>query len=174
MDKNIVKKSKHLSKVLRHDPGSVGVKLDTAGWTDVAKLLTAMKMSREELDEVVATNNKKRFEFDSTGKLIRASQGHSVEVDLGYTPAVPPDQLWHGTSKDAVSAIHRDGILKMNRHHVHLSADKDTAHKVGSRHGKPVVFSVRAGDMAKAGHQFFLSTNGVWLVDYVPPVYIHD
>ncbi len=163
-----VKRSKKLSKILRHNPESAGVKLDSAGWTDVTKLLLATNMTREELNEVVETNNKKRFEFDPTGTLIRASQGHSVEVDLGYSPAEPPYVLWHGTSANVIDKIRLDGICKMSRHHVHLSADKETAKKVGARHGQVVLLQIQALDMFQSGHKFFLSTNGVWLVEYIP------
>lgn len=172
-----VKKSKFLSKVLRHDPDSVGIQLDSAGWTPVKTLLVAVKMSKSELDEVVETNDKKRFEYDESGLLIRASQGHSVEVDLEYTPASPPDYLWHGTGTKTVSDIFANGILKMQRHAVHLSADLAVAKKVATRKGKPAVFIVDAKSMHDAGFKFYVSTNGVWLVDAVPSKYLklcHD
>lgn len=166
----LVKKSKRLSKVLRHDPDSAGIKLDSAGWTDVDKLLIAMKLTRAELDEVVATNNKKRFEYDSEENRIRASQGHSVEVDLQYEPADPPGTLWHGTSRDTLSIILKEGLKKMSRHHVHLSETLDTAWTVGKRKGKAIVVQVASAQMT--GHTFYKSTNGVWLVDSVPPEFI--
>ncbi len=168
----LVRRSKHLSLVLRHDPASVGLTLDTAGWVDVAKLLPAMKFTREQLDEVVRDNNKKRFEFSPDGLKIRASQGHSVEVDLGYEEKEPPEVLYHGTSKSLLDTLIVEGLKKMARHHVHLSKDVKTALDVGRRRGGlTIVLEVFSGKMFAEGCKFFLSTNGVWLTDHVPSKY---
>lgn len=165
----IVRRSKHLSLVLRHDPTSVGLTLDAAGWVEVEKLLPAMRFTRAQLDEVVHENNKKRFEFSSDGKMIRASQGHSVDVDLGYEEKTPPTRLYHGTSKDLLDILMREGLRKMARHHVHLSPDVDTALIVARRRKNSIVLEVFAQTMVGEGHKFYLSTNGVWLTDHVPP-----
>jgi putative RNA 2'-phosphotransferase len=171
------KLSKFLSLVLRHDPASVGISLDDAGWVDVDTLLAALgrhghPASRTDLDEVVATNDKKRFAFSDDGRRIRASQGHSVGVDLGLPAAAPPDVLYHGTADRFLDAIRRQGLQKMSRQHVHLSATRDTAAAVGVRHGRLVILTVRAAALHHAGHPFYLSANGVWLTDAVPPDYI--
>ncbi|HVT79478.1 MAG TPA: RNA 2'-phosphotransferase [Phycisphaerae bacterium] len=164
--------SKFLSLVLRHKPEEIGITLDEHGWVDVTDLRIAMDrhgrtVSREELEHVVATNDKKRFAFSDDGTRIRASQGHSVEVDLKLEPVVPPEMLFHGTATRFVEAIRREGLKKMSRQHVHLSADEATASKVGVRHGKLVILRVKAGEMHRAGHAFYLSANGVWLVEAV-------
>jgi len=168
----LVRRSKHLSLVLRHDPASVGLTLDKAGWVPVDKLLDAMKMTREQLGEIVERNDKKRFELSADGMMIRASQGHSVDVNLGYEQKVPPERLFHGTSADWVPSILKTGLGKRERHHVHLSADEGIATIVARRRRNPVVLRIKAAEMAKEGHKFFLSTNGVWLTDAVPPVFI--
>lgn len=173
----LVKISKYLSKHLRHQPERIDIQLAPGGWVSVDELLAACKkhafpISRLELNEVVANNDKKRFSFDPTGSLIRANQGHSVEVDLQLEPTVPPDMLYHGTGHGAVEAILQEGLRKMSRHHVHLSSDMVTARKVGARHGRPEVFIVDATAMHKAGYTFYCSENGVWLVDDVPPQYL--
>jgi putative RNA 2'-phosphotransferase len=152
----LVKISKYLSKHLRHEPQRLGLQLAPGGWVAVDDLLTAcarhrFPVSRAELDEVVARNDKQRFAFDPTGTLIRANQGHSAEVDLRLEPAVPPAVLYHGTGQGNVEAILRTGLCKMARHHVHLSRDVETARKVGGRHGRPVVFVVDAVAMHQAG-----------------------
>ncbi|MBR8835529.1 MAG: RNA 2'-phosphotransferase [Stigonema ocellatum SAG 48.90 = DSM 106950] len=175
----LLKISKYLSKYLRHQPHRIGIQLAPGGWVCVDELLAACEknqfpISREELNEVVAQNDKKRFSFDSTGTLIRANQGHSVEVDLQLTPAVPPDILYHGTGHKAVESILQTGLNKMSRHHVHLSKDIATAKTVGARHGKPVVFVIDAATMHKAGYEFYCSDNGVWLVECVPPEYLQE
>ena len=173
----LVKISKYLSKHLRHTPERIGIKLAPGGWVSVDELLYACKqhtfpITRSELDEVVAKNDKKRFSFDATGTQIRANQGHSVEVDLQLEAAIPPDVLYHGTGQGTVEAILREGLCKMSRHHVHLSSDRTTAKKVGARHGRPVIFSVNAAAMHEAGYTFYCSENQVWLVDHVPPEYL--
>lgn len=165
--------SKFLSLVLRHEPGKIGIALDAAGWTPVEELLSALTqhgktVSRAELEFVVANNDKKRFAFSEDGLSIRASQGHSVEVELGYVPADPPETLYHGTVEKFLESIRQLGLIKGNRHHVHLSAAPDTAANVGSRRGKPIVLTVRSQAMQAAGHAFFLSANGVWLTEHVP------
>ncbi len=175
----LVKISKYLSKHLRHQPERIGIKLALGGWVSVDELLAACKnhsfpINRAELNEVVASNDKKRFSFDSTGTLIRANQGHSVEIDLQLEPTIPPDMLYHGTGHGAVEAILREGLCKMSRHHVHLSKDIATAKTVGARHGRPVVFAVDAAAMHEAGYTFYCSENGVWLVDSVPPEYLNQ
>jgi putative RNA 2'-phosphotransferase len=177
-EKRLVKASKYLSRHLRHQPEALGLTLEPGGWVAVDVLLAAMQrhgviVSRADLDEIVAKNNKQRFAFDETGQRIRASQGHSVPVDLQLTPIAPPDALYHGTGKANVGAIQREGLRKMRRHHVHLSADVATAVKVGARHGAPVVFLVDAGSMARDGRLFYRSDNGVWLTESVPPQYLH-
>ncbi len=175
----LVKISKYHSKHLRHQPERIGIKLALGGWVSVDELLAACKnhsfpINRAELNEVVASNDKKRFSFDSTGTLIRANQGHSVEIDLQLEPTIPPDMLYHGTGHGAVEAILREGLCKMSRHHVHLSKDIATAKTVGARHGRPVVFAVDAAAMHEAGYTFYCSENGVWLVDSVPPEYLNQ
>jgi putative RNA 2'-phosphotransferase len=176
-EKSLVKRSKYLARRLRHQPEALGLTLEPGGWVAVDALLAAMRrhgieLSRAELEEIVASNNKQRFSFDATGTRIRANQGHSIPVDLQLAPATPPDALYHGTSKATIGPILREGLQKMRRQHVHLSRDKATAIKVGSRHGAPIVLLVDAAAMARDGYQFFLSDNGVWLTDHVPPRYL--
>ena len=130
-------------------------------------------MTREALEEVVARNNKQRFAFDQSGSLIRANQGHSVPVDLQLEAMKPPDVLYHGTGAQSVEVIMQQGLKKMSRHHVHLSADMATARNVGGRHGQAVVFKVDAGAMWERGYKFYQSVNGVWLVDHVPAEYLN-
>ncbi|MDZ8186158.1 MAG: RNA 2'-phosphotransferase [Nostoc sp. ChiSLP02] len=178
-DPRVIKISKYLSKYLRHTPEEIGIELAPGGWVAVEKLLTACAknkflISRQELQLVVESNDKQRFSFDSTGTLIRANQGHSVEVDLQLEAVVPPDLLYHGTGHKSVESILEKGLCKMSRHHVHLSRDIATAQKVGARHGKPVVFIVDAAAMHQAGYIFYCSDNGVWLVDSVPTEYLQQ
>ncbi|MBN6041732.1 RNA 2'-phosphotransferase [Amycolatopsis sp. 195334CR] len=171
-DQQLVRLSKRLSKHLRHDPAAAGLVLDEAGWVEVDAVLTALGMSREQLAEVVARNDKRRFSFDGTGTRVRANQGHSVAVDLGLPTAEPPEILYHGTVAAALPSIRAEGLRPMRRHAVHLSPDEETARRVGARRGAPVILRVAAGRMAAAGHVFQLSANGVWLTDAVPPEYL--
>jgi putative RNA 2'-phosphotransferase len=176
-DKRAVKISKFLSLVLRHQPEKVGITLDAAGWVGVRDLLDAMArhgfaVGEVELKRVVETSDKKRFAFSEDRVRIRASQGHSVEVELGYEPTTPPDVLYHGTAPQFLESIRARGLLKGQRHHVHLSRDVETAAKVGDRRGKAVILTVDAVAMARDGFAFFVSANGVWLTDHVPAKYI--
>lgn len=169
--------SKFLSLILRHDPGRVGLTLDAAGWVAVDVLLGAleqagMPLSRAQLDAIVAADTKQRYAFSPEGTHIRASQGHSIPVALGYTPVAPPAWLFHGTVARFLDAIMAEGLRKGQRHHVHLSADVETARQVGGRRGQPVILRVDAGGMAVAGQLFFRSENGVWLTEAVPPAYL--
>jgi len=173
----LVKISKYLSKHLRHAPEQIGLTLAIGGWVNVDDLLSAcaahqFPITRTELEAVVATSDKQRFAFDETRTRIRANQGHSVDVDLELQPQIPPDVLYHGTGEQSVPAILQSGLLKLSRHHVHLSKDVETARKVGMRHGRPVIFAIAATAMQQAGLTFYCSDNGVWLVDEVPPQYL--
>lgn len=175
--KETIRACKFLSLVLRHQPQTAFITLDSAGWVDVSDLLAGCararhSLTRRQLDHIVATNEKKRFEFSPDGQRIRASQGHSVEVNLEYEPAIPPEVLYHGTAIRFFDAIRTGGLQKMARHHVHLSEDIRTTLAVGGRHGKADILTIRTGDMHRAGWIFYHSTNGVWLVDAVPPDYI--
>jgi putative RNA 2'-phosphotransferase len=175
--KRQVRISKFLSLHLRHRPSDLGLTLEAGGWVPVADLLASaaragFPITPDELAEVVRESDKQRFAFDDSGTKVRANQGHSAEVDLRLEPAQPPAVLYHGTADRFLDAILGDGLRKMNRHHVHLSADTATAAKVGSRHGPLVTLEVDAAGMYAAGHSFFRSANGVWLVDAVPPGYL--
>jgi putative RNA 2'-phosphotransferase len=176
-EKDRNKISKFLSLILRHKPETIGLQLDENGWANVQDLLSKSAagghaFSREELEEVVTLNDKQRFAFNEDGTRIRASQGHSVEVELLLDTSRPPELLYHGTVDRFLSSIRVEGLRKMNRHHVHLSADKDTAAKVGNRRGQAVILVVRSGEMSRDGCVFFLSDNGVWLTDAVAVRYI--
>lgn len=169
--------SKFLSLVLRHQPELIGIVLDDAGWTDVDTLLAKARakgtsITRDELVEIVKSSDKQRFALSSDGTRIRANQGHSVEVELDLPPTPPPAVLLHGTVDKFLDSIRKTGLVKGSRHHVHLSADLETASKVGARRGKPVLLEIRADAMADRGHVFYRSANGVWLVDHVPPEFI--
>ncbi|MEU4731564.1 RNA 2'-phosphotransferase [Streptomyces sp. NPDC023588] len=174
-ERRTVKVSKYLSKHLRHQPERIGLVLDPQGWVEIDDLLRAaaahgFPFSRADLDHVVAANDKQRFAVEGTR--IRASQGHTVAVDLDLPEAEPPSYLYHGTIAAALDAIRAEGLRPMARHHVHLSPDRETATRVGARRGRPVVLSVDAGAMRAAGHVFRISANGVWLVDAVPPEFL--
>jgi putative RNA 2'-phosphotransferase len=172
----LVRLSKRMSLALRHDPAGAGITLDAAGWVPVADFLAALRIDRTALDEVVATSDKQRFKVDVGAdgvERIRANQGHSVPVELGLDPADPPAVLFHGTSAAVADSIQATGLERGGRHHVHLSADVETAQRVGARRpGALVIFTVDAAGMARDGHVFFRSDNGVWLTDAVPPAYL--
>ena len=169
--------SKFLSLILRHKPETIGLTLDSQGWAEVDILIdlacqSGRYLNRSTLEYVVANNDKKRFSFNKDKSKIRANQGHSVAVDLALVPQQPPKYLFHGTATRFIDSILRQGLLKQNRHHVHLSATRQTAIAVGKRHGKPVVLKIQARKMHDEGFKFFLSKNNVWLSDRVPPEYI--
>ncbi len=171
----MVRISKYLAKHLRHEPERIGLVLDENGWTPVDDLIRAaaahgFPFDRAELDHVVEANDKKRYVIDD-GR-IRASQGHSVEVDLDLPVVEPPELLYHGTVAPVLDVIRAGGLQRMARHHVHLSADVETATRVGSRRGRPVILTVEAGSMHRDGHEFRVSANRVWLVPHVPPGFI--
>jgi putative RNA 2'-phosphotransferase len=172
-----IKISKYISKHLRHQPDRLGLVLEEGGWISVDRFLDAAKagnfpISRSELEFVVQNCDKQRFALDASGDRIRANQGHTIEVDLQLQPQVPPEILYHGTNKEAVAGIESSGLLKMARHHVHLSTNLETARRVGSRRGQVVIYGVRALALQQTGIDFFQADNGVWLVDHVPPEYL--
>ena len=173
MEKDLMKKSRYLSKLLRHEPEDL--KMDKNGWVSVEELCQKVDITTDMLDQIVEENDKKRFAYSSDKKRIRASQGHSISIDVQLKEMVPPDVLYHGTSLEAYESIKIVGLTKMKRTHVHLSSDIDTATKVGSRHTKgkqPIILEIDAKSMYKSGGKFYLSENKVWLTDYVPVRYI--
>jgi putative RNA 2'-phosphotransferase len=176
-EKDITSISKFLSLVLRHQPRVIDITIDEQGWVNVDELLKKANahghsLDMEVLNHVVETNSKKRFAFDESRQKIRASQGHSIDVELGYQAQMPPEILYHGTGERSVATIQQTGLEKRSRQHVHLSKDIETAIQVGSRHGKPAVFNVLAGEMHKKGYVFYLSENKVWLTDAVPAQFL--
>jgi len=169
--------SKFLSLVLRHKPETINLVLDENGWANVDELITkstndSQGFTFEELDEIVQTNDKKRFIFNEDKTKIRANQGHSIDIDLALKPQQPPDFLYHGTAQNNLDSILEKGIEKRNRQHVHLSLDNEIASKVGMRHGKPIVLTIKTGKMFEDGILFYLSENNVWLTDFVDAKYI--
>jgi putative RNA 2'-phosphotransferase len=178
MDNKITKGiSKLLSYILRHSPETIGLKLDKNGWADVDELIAKFdlyerRIDFELLDYIVENNDKKRFAFNEGKTRIRASQGHSISIELNLNEAEPLEYLYHGTVEKFLSDIKAQGLQKMSRQHVHLSADRETANKVGSRRGKPIILTINSGAMHRAGYKFYLSDNNVWLTDVVPAEFI--
>lgn len=168
--------SRYMSLILRHKPEIIGISLDEHGWANVDELIAGIarthELNMDILEEIVRTDNKQRYSFNEDKTLIRANQGHSIPVDVELEEAEPPAQLWHGTGEKYVASIDKQGLIPKSRLYVHLSKDKETAINVGKRHGKPVLYIVKAEDMRKDGYQFFLSKNGVWLTKEVPVKYL--
>ena len=169
-----VSASKFLSLILRHKPEAAGLTLDAEGWAEVDAILAATDLlaDRAHLERIVAESDKKRFVMSSDGRLIRAAQGHSVDVDLGLSPVTPPDTLFHGTASRFVDAICLEGLKPGSRRYVHLSATEELAHAVGRRHGKPVVLEVDARAAHDVGQNFYLAENGVWLTNPLAPIHV--
>lgn len=174
---DLISMSKFLSLVLRHKPETIGLALDSSGWVLVSDLLDACArhdkpLTLADLLVIVETSDKQRFALSEDQLRIRANQGHSIDVQLGYQAQVPPAKLYHGTASRFVGSIESSGLIKGKRHHVHLTTNINTARAVGSRYGKPVLVSIDAGAMHKDGFAFFVSDNGVWLTESVPPKYL--
>ena len=168
--------SKFISLILRHHPEKIGITLDEHGWANVDELIAgiakAQPFDRAMLEEIVRTDEKQRYSFNEDKTLIRANQGHSIPVDVELEEKQPPEILYHGTGEKYVTAIDQQGLIPKSRLYVHLSADYDTAVKVGARHGKPVVYTVRSGEMQQSGYKFYQSVNGVWLTKNVPVYFL--
>lgn len=168
--------SKFISLILRHKPEVIGISLDKHGWANVDELLVGIRRTRpidmEILEEIVRTDEKQRYTFNGDHTRIRANQGHSIQVDVELEEAEPPEYLFHGTGRKYVESIDQTGLIPKSRLYVHLSGDQETAMKVGKRHGEPVVYQVAAGAMARDGHIFWRSANGVWLTKRVLPEYL--
>ncbi len=178
--KDLKKISVFISLILRHKPETIGISLDEHGWASVEELINGINKTKgygldmETLEEIVRTDNKQRYSFSEDKTLIRANQGHSINVDVELREAEPPEQLFHGTGERFAAAIRQEGLKPMSRLYVHLSKDKETAEKVGARHGKPHIFFVHSGKMYRQGYKFYLSENGVWLTKHVPPEFLSE
>lgn len=168
------KTSVFISLILRHKPDVIGISLDEHGWANVQELINGINKTGKYsidmfmLEEIVRTDNKQRYSFNWDRSKIRANQGHSINVDVELKAAVPPEILYHGTGEKYVDSINAEGLKPKSRLYVHLSKDVKTAVMVGSRHGKPVVYTVDSGEMYRQGYTFYLSENGVWLTKNVP------
>ena len=177
-DKKLRNTSKFISLILRHRPEAIGITLDEHGWADVQELIDGINKSdghsldMELLEEIVRTDEKQRYSFNEDHTLIRANQGHSIPVDVELEETIPPDTLWHGTGEKYVSSIDVQGLIPKSRLYVHLSSDVETARKVGSRHGRPVIYEIDCSGMIKDGYRFYLSANQIWLTKEVPARYL--
>lgn len=175
-DKQEQRFSRFLSLVLRHKPEEIDITLDKAGWTNIAVLIKKCKsryiVSRQDIEQVVQNDTKGRYSISDDGLYIRANQGHSVKVDLGYNEKEPPEFLFHGTATRFLDSIMKHGLNAMKRHAVHLSDDRETAVSVGERHGDPIVLIVAAKWMYELGYKFHISANGVWLTQNVLPEFL--
>ena len=168
--------SKYMSLIRRHKPETIGIFLDEHGWANVDELIEGISRTHEcsmdILEEIVRTDEKQRYSFNEDKTLIRANQGHSIPVDVELEETLPPEELWHGTATKYEASIDEQGLIPKSRLYVHLSRDRETAVKVGQRHGKPVLYIVKAGEMSRDGYKFYLSKNGVWLTKEVPVKYL--
>jgi putative RNA 2'-phosphotransferase len=173
---NLTKTSKYISLILRHKPETIGITLDAHGWANVKDLIEGVnkthKLDMELLEEIVATDDKQRYSFNEDKTMIRANQGHSVNVDVELEEAIPPEYLYHGTATKYMDSIWKTGLVSKSRLYVHLSSDTETATKVGERHGKSIVFRIRSKCMYLQGYKFYKSQNGVWLTKEVPVEFI--
>lgn len=174
MRKDLKQISKYLSLVLRHKPEMIGLNIDNNGWVNVDELInkSTLEFNLDELKEIVETNDKQRFLFSDDFSKIKATQGHSIKIELELTPIEPPEILYHGTVEKFIDSINKDGLLKMNRNHVHLSDNKYTAINVAKRRGQPIILIIKSKEMFNDGYKFFCSENNVWLTDNVPSKYI--
>nr|WP_027871406.1 RNA 2'-phosphotransferase [[Eubacterium] cellulosolvens] len=168
--------SKYISLILRHKPETIGITLDEHGWANVSELIAGVNkthpLDTEILERIVAEDEKQRYSFNVDKTLIRANQGHSIPVDVELQEVAPPDILYHGTGEKYTASIEGQGLIPKSRLYVHLSGDIDTARKVGSRHGKPVIYEVKSGKMYRDGITFYRSENGVWLTKFVDAKYL--
>lgn len=173
---SVVSTSKYISLILRHKPEVAGISLDEHGWANVDDLIAGVNKTRpltkELLEEIVRTDEKQRFSFSEDKSRIRANQGHSIQVDVELEELEPPEYLWHGTGEKYKESIIENGLISKTRLYVHLTDNRETAIKTGSRHGKPELFLVNSGQMYRDGYRFFRSVNGVWLTKYVPAIYL--
>lgn len=172
---DIKKTSKYLSFILRHQPDSIGLELSEQGWAHIDELIDRthkFQLTKELIQTVVDTNDKKRFLISADGERIKANQGHSIKVRLELEPVMPPDLLLHGTAERFITSIFEEGLTKQQRHHVHLSEILETAMSVGARYGKPVLLKIDSKQMHNDGFEFFKTENSVWLVDCVPCRYL--
>lgn len=173
---DLEKISRFLSLILRHKPDTIGIALDEHGWARVDELLRGMSktcpIDMDILEEIVRTDNKQRYSFNADKTKIRANQGHSIPVDVELSLVEPPEYLWHGTGEKYMSSIEKEGLVPKSRLYVHLSSDRETARIVGARHGRPVIYRVRTGQMQADGFLFYRSVNGVWLTKQVPVRYL--
>lgn len=172
--------SKFLSLILRHRPETINLTLDKQGFAYIDELIQntnkktslGFKLTYEQLYEVVATNDKKRFEISKDGTQIRAVQGHSTRVvERDFESKLPPDILYHGTAKKFIPSILKEGLLPKSRQYVHLSTDIATAKAVGKRHGEVQILQIDTKAMQK-DFEFYQAENGVWLTKSVPVQYL--
>ena len=177
-ERRLERLSKFISMILRHRPGVIGITLDEHGWANVDELVEGINQteafSKATLEKIVKTDEKQRYSFSQDKTLIRANQGHSIPVDVELEKKEPSEVLYHGTGVKSVGSIKEKGLLPMERLYVHLSADIETATKVGKRHGSPYIFRVDTAQMSKDGYDFFQSVNGVWLTKEVPVQYLKE
>ena len=178
MSDSLTGTSRFISFILRHKPEVIGITPDEHGWADVDDMIAGInqsgeyKIDRDMLDEIVRTDEKQRYSYNEDHTLIRANQGHSIPVDVELEKVEPPEFLYHGTGEKFTASIDKQGLIPKSRLYVHLSPDEETAVKVGRRHGKPVIYLVRAGNMKRDGYAFYRSVNGVWLTKEVPVKYL--
>ena len=169
MDKN--ERSKFLALILRHKPEVANVELMKDGWVDLQKLIQNTDFTLTELEDIVKTDNKGRYQISNDKKYIRAVQGHSKNVNITFKEFIPQANLYHGTGERFLTNILKDGIKKMDRQYVHLSITEDIAVNVGKRHGNPKVLIIDAVQMYNDNYKFFIADNNVILTDYVPVKY---
>lgn len=172
---------KYLTYILRHKPDHLDLELDKEGWLNIEDILNGIN-SKEKFNatndlllETVKEDEKQRFQISKDGKRIRCLQAHSKGlVEIKFDKIDPPDRLYHGTTKEALEAILKEGLKAMTREHVHLIEDLSVAKQNASRwRGDEIcLLSIDSKKMKEDGIVFYRSENNVWLVDSVPEKYL--
>ena len=171
--------SRTISHALRHEPWLYELELDEEGWVPLDLLIEALRAERPawatltatDIERMIDQSEKKRHEMND-GR-IRAFYGHSVPQRLQLAQEKPPAILYHGTAPATAETIRTEGLKPMGRQYVHLSADPETALKVGSRKAKePVILKIASGLAHDEGTPFYHGNEMVWLADSVPAKFV--
>ena len=178
-DEEIDSLGRTMAGVLRHFPDRYGLEMDANGWIDLHDFLTALTIRNKRFRflkpnhvlGLIQTDPKGRYEFRD-GK-IRATYGHSLDVDLDLPTENIPDVLFYPTSEEELSVLLGAGLRPSDRKMVHLSGTFHAAVEAGRvRIQVPVIVEIDAKSARTSGIVIKKAGKTVYLTTEVPPEFL--
>jgi len=168
-----------MAGVLRHFPEKFELSMDKNGFVELNDFISALQQTRRRLAwlrphhiiAIIETDPKGRYEYRD-GK-IRATYGHSIDVELDLPTNGIPEKLYYPTTTEEVEIVLETGLKPSDRKKVHLSKTYNDATNAGKvRTPVPVILEVDTMKAIASGVVIQKAGKTVYLAESVPAEFI--